>query len=97
MGFMFSAFDNGMLGSGMKLGMIMLYVLIGLIYFFPILYLFRFSNWTKKALMNKSSLDLSVALKNLKSHYKFIGILTIVIISLYILVIIGAVVFKALL
>ncbi len=93
--FMFSAFDNGMLGSGMKYGMMIYFIILGTIFFFPILYLFRFSNWTKKALKNKSSLDLSVALLNLKSHYKFYGIFTIVVLALYLLAIIVAVIFSA--
>ncbi len=94
-GFLMSAFDNGMLGSGMKYGIMLVYIILGVICFFPVLYLFRFSSWTKKALKNKSSLDLSVALLNLKSHYKFYGIFTIVILSIYLIAIIIAVTFSA--
>jgi len=68
----------------------LIYVFIGLIYFFPVLYLFNFSRKMKRALSLKNNDDLSSAFDNLKSHYKFIGIFTIVIISLYALMFIIA-------
>lgn len=67
--------------SGTVLGFI--YLIIAFIYFFPILYLYRFSKYTKKALETQNSNDLNEAFKNLKSHYRFMGIITIVMIALY--------------
>ncbi len=96
MGFVFSALDNGATGPVLKYVIMILYVIIGGIYFYPILLLFRFSKWTKKALRNKSSLDFSVALKNLKSHFQYVGIMTIVLFALYFIIIIGFVLFKTL-
>jgi hypothetical protein len=58
---------------------------MGLLYFFPVLYLFNFSKKMKNALSNNKTVDFTLAFKNLKSHYKFIGIFTIVIISMYVL------------
>jgi hypothetical protein len=73
------------LGYGMSGGLITLLYLGGaLLYFFPILYLFRFSTKAKTALNSGSDLELTEAFQNLKSHYKFVGILTIVMIGLYI-------------
>jgi len=95
MGVIFSAIDNGVLGSSFKYIIMCVYIALGGLYFYPVLLLFRFSNWTKKALRNKSSLDLSVALKNLKAHFQFVGIMTIVVFALYIIIIIGVVVVKA--
>jgi len=57
-------------------------VIIGL-YFFPIYYLLQFSNKAKEALMSRSSQALTEAMKFLKSHYKFVGIMTIVMLALY--------------
>lgn len=88
-GFILSVFDNGTLGSSVKYLIMILYVIIGAVYFFPVLYLFRFSSWTKKAINNKSSLDFSLALKNLKSHFQYVGIMTLVLFGLYFLIIIG--------
>lgn len=61
------------------------YLMTGALYFFPIFYLFMFAFKTKKALSMTDNQTLEGALKNLKSHYKFIGILTILIIALYVL------------
>lgn len=69
-----------------------LYLMIGLLYFFPILYLYKFSSWTKSALTDNNSSDLTEAFKNLKAHFRYIGILTIVMLSLYGIIFIVAVI-----
>jgi len=61
------------------------YVIMSAIYFFPILYLYKFSNDLKGALNGNNGSQLELALGNLKSHYKFIGILTIVMLGIYLL------------
>lgn len=66
------------------------YVVMALFYFFPVLYLFNFSRKMKSALATNNNDDLSAAFSNLKSHYKFLGIFTIAIMSLYILIFVGA-------
>lgn len=80
---------DGFYGAGYATGMALFYILLALLYFFPVLYLFKFSKNMKSALRLTNGRDFKVAFSNLKSHYKFIGIFTIVIISLYILVLIG--------
>ncbi|MHC1703831.1 MAG: hypothetical protein AB9846_07975 [Tenuifilaceae bacterium] len=95
MGFVLTSLDNGTLGEGFKYIMMAIYFVLGAVYFYPILLLFRFSNWTKKALKNRSSLDFSLALKNLKSHFQYVGIMTIVLFVLYFVIIIGFIAFKA--
>lgn len=72
-----------------------IYIVIAALYFFPIYYLYKFSTGTKRALESYNSDVLSDALVNLKSHHKFMGITAIVVISLYILIIIGVVIFAA--
>lgn len=67
-------------------------VLIG-IYFFPIYYLLQFSNKAKEALDTRNTQSLTEAMRLLKSHYKFIGIMFIVMLALYLIVIIGAIAF----
>ncbi len=79
-------------GAGYASGVALFYILIALVYIFPILYLFKFSKKMKSALKLNNNNDFKEAFLNLKSHYKFIGIFSIVIISLYILTIIGVVV-----
>ncbi|WP_299016490.1 DUF5362 family protein [uncultured Polaribacter sp.] len=61
------------------------YLIFAVIYFFPILYLYQFSVKMRKALQSKGDEDLALALEKLKSHYKFVGVFTIIIISIYLL------------
>lgn len=65
-------------------------ILFSVIYFFPILYLYRFSVHTKNAVQNYSSAELAAAMKNLKSCFVYLGVMAVVIISLYILMIVVA-------
>lgn len=83
-GTLFSAMGTPMPFPGFVLGLI--YVLIGLFYFFPVYYLFKFSSQVRVALMSKNSQELDAAFGNLKSHYKFIGIFTIIMLGLYVLI-----------
>jgi hypothetical protein len=70
-----------------------LYLLMALLYFFPIYYLYNFAKGIKHALSSGNENILEKALVNLKSHHKFLGIMTIVMISLYILFFIGTIIF----
>ena len=58
-------------------------ILMGVIYFFPIYYLWKFSKHSKEAIANNDTLKLSSALRYLKSHYKFMAILILVIVIGY--------------
>jgi hypothetical protein len=61
------------------------YLLIGVVYFFPILYLFRFSTKIKQAISASNTQQMLIAFQNLKSHYRYIGIVMIVMLALYLL------------
>jgi hypothetical protein len=61
------------------------YIVIAIVYLFPIYYLYRYANNTKRAILSKNSALLTDAFGALKSHHKFLGIAAIIIISLYIL------------
>ncbi|MEO9570888.1 MAG: DUF5362 family protein [Polaribacter sp.] len=67
------------------LTMSIVYLLLAIIYFFPVYYLLQFSTKMKKALVSKSDDILAKSFEMLKSHYKFIGVFTIITISLYVL------------
>ena len=69
----------------------MVYFVIALFYFFPIFYLYKSSSKMKTALQNNNHILLEDSFKNLKSHYKFIGITTLVIIAIYTFVFLGAI------
>ena len=68
------------------------YVILGVINLFPLLYLNRFADQTRDGIERNNEVILTWGISNLKSFYKFMGIMTIVIISIYILIIIGAIV-----
>jgi heme/copper-type cytochrome/quinol oxidase subunit 2 len=60
--------------------------------FFPSLYLFRFSSKMRLATNNNDQSALTDSIKNLKSFFKFYGIVTIVILSIYALAIVAGVI-----
>jgi uncharacterized protein involved in cysteine biosynthesis len=68
------------------------YIITAVITFFPILYLLKFANTMKSALASKSTDKLTEAFENMKSHYKFLGIITIIFIALFILLFIFGIV-----
>lgn len=71
------------------------YLIIPVIYFFPILYLYRFSNKAKVALKQENRETLAEAIANLRSHYKFIGILVVIVLSFYVLAFLASLIFGA--
>jgi hypothetical protein len=77
--------------SAMSGAVSFLYVLIAVFYFFLSYYLYKFGTGIKKSTMFNDSVTATKSLEYLKSHFKLIGITTIVIISFYLLVFIGAI------
>jgi len=71
------------LGNGIFVGIF--YILIAGFYFVPINYLYKFSSNMKNALRTNNQTSLTASFEYIKSHYKFIGILTLVMIGIYIL------------
>ncbi len=65
------------------------YLFIGALYFFPIYYLYKFSTNIKAALYDNNDGSEEKAFENLKSHYKFMGILMIVLLAFYLVMGIG--------
>jgi hypothetical protein len=86
-----TAFSTGEMGLGIPESLMFIPVLLlGAIYFFPVLFLFRFSKHTLHAIHNLDKLALHKAFKNLKAYFAYIGILIIIILSFYIVVLIVA-------
>jgi len=82
-GALMSSFGMGSQIAGMEFVLGIVYFGIGALYFFPILYLFRFATNIIDAVKANDAQALVSALKNLKSHYKFIGILTAIVLGFY--------------
>lgn len=64
-----------------------IYIVIGLVYLIPTLYLNRFADKIKTALLNFQQIEFESGFKNLRSLFKFMGITTIIMITLSFLVI----------
>ena len=62
------------------------YILMALVYFFPVLYLYRFAQYLGNALSMRSTDELTTALMFLKKHYSFIGVLIIISIVMMVLI-----------
>lgn len=77
--------ENPAMGGAMSFIMGGVYVAIGVLYIFPSLYLYRFSQEVKNALSRNNTEALTKAMGNLKSLFKFLGILTAIGIGLMIL------------
>lgn len=84
MGTAFSQIEGaGLLGGGMSILVTVIYLILAVLYFFPCLYLFRFSDKMKRALVESNQVEMTSAFENLKSCFKFMGIMTIVLLSFY--------------
>jgi hypothetical protein len=64
--------------SGLGATVAVLYIIIALIYFFPCLFLFRFATKMKTALASNDQETLNISFQNLKATFRFIGILTLI-------------------
>ena len=72
-----------------ELVMIIALIAIAVIYFFSVLFLFRFSKYTRDAIHNRDIKKLEKAFKNLRSYFTYIGIILIIALALYVYALIG--------
>jgi hypothetical protein len=68
-----------------------IYILLAIIYYFPVTYMFNFSVRMKQGLSSNDLQSVISGFENLKSVFKFMGIFTIVVLSIYGLVLIIAI------
>ncbi|MFI5185916.1 MAG: DUF5362 family protein [Chitinophagales bacterium] len=78
-------FNEGPSLSSLGPTMVVMYILIAVLYFFPCLFLLRFSNKMKTALAADNQADLTVSFQNLKVLFRYVGILTIIVLTIYVL------------
>lgn len=80
-------YSNAMGGAGMPSMMggflTVIYLLMALLFFFPYLYLYNFASKMQVALRSSDQETLSKSFANLKSCFKFVGIVTIVCLAFY--------------
>jgi len=68
------------------------YLLMALLYYFPVMYLYKFSTNIKQASITMDAASFNSAIENLKSHYKFIGVLTVIMMAFYAMLMLGGIV-----
>ena len=81
-----SSFESLSGAAGGTFFIALIYLLMAVLYFFPVLYLFKSATGLKNGLIGNNNDQLVSGFENLKSHYKFVGIFMIVILSIYALV-----------
>ena len=82
---------NTALGAGMGF----LYLILAAIYIYPLIKGFQFANGTKAACLTDNASQLARGFSGLSAMLKFFGIITIIILVLYVFVFIGALIFGA--
>jgi len=79
-----SVFNSPEMGGGIPQVLVFALVFIlALVYFFPILFLFRFSKHTANAVQTLSKEELNKAFRSLKSYFVYIGVLLIIVLVIY--------------
>ena len=79
----------GLAGTPFGAGMGVLYLIIAAIYVYPIIKGFQFANGIKAACLSNDETQLARGFAGLKSLLKFLGILTVIVVVLYVLTIVG--------
>lgn len=69
-----------------------MYIISALIIFFPLLYLLRFANRMRASLNGNDQQALNHSFQNLKSYFRYLGIITIILLAFYAIAIIFAVI-----
>jgi len=79
-----SVFKSSEMGSGIPQILVFVIIIItALLYYFPIMFLFRFSKHTANAVQTLSKEELHKAFRYLKSYFVYIGILLIIVLVVY--------------
>ncbi len=85
---------EGVFGPGTPAGLgpvlMIFYIVAAVLYFFPCLYLYRFSTKMRTALASDDQQTLTESFQNLKSMFRFVGIIAIILLAFYALGLIAA-------
>jgi hypothetical protein len=70
----------------------LIYLIFSVIYFFPLLFLYRFASAVKRGIRAGSGVEMENAFRHLRDHFSYMGVLTIVMLSMYIVMIVVVVI-----
>lgn len=88
----FDTYNGNSAFSVFGVGMSFAFLFAGVIWFFPLLFLFRFASRMKAALNGNDQNALNTSFQNLKICFRYVGIITIIIFALYALLLVFAIV-----
>lgn len=81
-------FNSGAEGIGIPgLFIIVLLLILGIFFVLPVYHLYNFSKYMNAAIRLNNGTYLKKAFKNLKSHFVYLGIFVIVVVTIYIVII----------
>jgi hypothetical protein len=75
--------SGGLLGGIGGVGLLLLYLLIAALYFYPCFALFKFATNMKPAINTMNREQFNSALGKLKALFQYMGVMTIILLSLY--------------
>lgn len=70
--------------GGLAAGSALIFIIMAVVAFFPMLYMFRFANQMKTALYSNDQENLNASFQNLKRYFRYVGIITIIGITFWI-------------
>lgn len=73
------------MGNALKISMVAFAVVVTVITFFPLLFLLRFSNRMRRALAANDQQNLNASFLNLKIYFRYLGIVVIILLVVYLL------------
>ncbi len=80
-----SAFNSGTSRIGVPGELIIiLFVILGFIYFLPVYFLYQYSKHMTNAVFSLDKHEINKAFKNLKFYFVYIGVMVIIILTLYV-------------
>lgn len=75
----------GAYGGGLAVGSALIFIIMAVVAFFPMLYMLRFANQMKVALYGNDQESLNTSFQNLKRYFRYVGIITIIGIGFWII------------
>lgn len=74
----FETIGNASFTQSIGVSMAVMYVVVAVVAFFPILFMLRFANNMKKALAANDQNALNTSFQNLKIYFRYLGVITII-------------------
>jgi Family of unknown function (DUF5362) len=84
--------NNSMFGAMGMGAMAFSWIIVAIIAFFPLLYLLRFANRMRASLNGNDQQALNYSFQNLKAYFRYVGILTIIVLAFYAIAFIFAII-----